>query len=51
MEIESKKGTAILALDGGGVRGVTAFRILHEIAGRIQRREGLASPPNLLSYF
>ncbi|CCO32435.1 Calcium-independent phospholipase A2-gamma [Rhizoctonia solani AG-1 IB] len=47
----SQTGINILCIDGGGVRGLSALVLLDEIMRRIQRLEGLASPPEPYKYF
>ncbi|CCO35944.1 Calcium-independent phospholipase A2-gamma [Rhizoctonia solani AG-1 IB] len=47
----SQTGLNILCIDGGGVRGLSALVLLDEIMRRIQRLEGLASPPEPYKYF
>ncbi|TKW55540.1 Calcium-independent phospholipase A2-gamma [Colletotrichum tanaceti] len=44
-------GARLLALDGGGVRGVMSLIVLQEIMQRIQRRMGLKEEPLPVDYF
>ncbi|KPM44184.1 hypothetical protein AK830_g2320 [Neonectria ditissima] len=44
-------GVRLLALDGGGVRGVVSLIILDEIMKRIQKRKGLKEPCRPADYF
>ncbi|OHE95734.1 hypothetical protein CORC01_09018 [Colletotrichum orchidophilum] len=44
-------GARLLALDGGGVRGVLSLVILREIMRRIQERKALPDEPRPVDYF
>jgi hypothetical protein len=44
-------GARLLALDGGGVRGIVALELLHEVMIRLQRREKLKDVPRPVDYF
>jgi patatin-like phospholipase/acyl hydrolase len=44
-------GFRLLALDGGGVRGVVALEILNELMARVKTRQGLAEIPRPADYF
>ncbi|KAI8653554.1 PNPLA domain-containing protein [Fusarium keratoplasticum] len=45
------KGLRLLALDGGGVRGIMALEVLRELMLRVQKRKGLAEIPRPADYF
>ncbi|KAM0431443.1 hypothetical protein ACHAPT_005420 [Fusarium lateritium] len=45
------KGLRLLALDGGGVRGVMALESLKELMLRVKQRKGLAEIPRPADYF
>lgn len=44
-------GARLLALDGGGVRGIMALEVLDDLMKRIQKRKGLAEVPRPADYF
>jgi patatin-like phospholipase/acyl hydrolase len=44
-------GKRLLALDGGGVRGIMGLVILKELMHRVQKRKGLAEIPRPADYF
>lgn len=44
-------GLRLLALDGGGVRGIVALVLLEELMKRVKEREGLAEVPRPADYF
>ncbi|KAG6825286.1 hypothetical protein H0H92_004161 [Tricholoma furcatifolium] len=44
-------GRILLALDGGGIRGLSSLLILDEIMQRIQKQEGLSTIPKPCEYF
>jgi patatin-like phospholipase/acyl hydrolase len=44
-------GARLLALDGGGVRGIVALEILNELMIRVQKRDGLKEVPRPADYF
>jgi patatin-like phospholipase/acyl hydrolase len=44
-------GLRLLALDGGGVRGIVALVLLEELMKRVKDREGLAEVPRPADYF
>lgn len=44
-------GMRLLALDGGGVRGVMSLVVLRELMVRIQKRKGLDKEPRPVDYF
>ncbi|KAH6644845.1 acyl transferase/acyl hydrolase/lysophospholipase [Boeremia exigua] len=44
-------GLRLLALDGGGVRGIVALVLLEEVMKRVQKRKGLAEVPLPADYF
>ncbi|CAM1504644.1 Fc.00g022350.m01.CDS01 [Cosmosporella sp. VM-42] len=44
-------GARLLALDGGGVRGVAALIVLDEIMNRVQKRSGSKEPCRPADYF
>ena len=44
-------GLRLLALDGGGVRGIVALVLLEELMKRVKAREGLAEVPRPADYF
>ncbi|KAL7628590.1 hypothetical protein AAE478_000105 [Parahypoxylon ruwenzoriense] len=41
----------LLALDGGGIRGICELRVLDEIMRRVQKEQGLAKLPRPCDYF
>ncbi|KAJ4220946.1 hypothetical protein NW759_007016 [Fusarium solani] len=44
-------GARLLALDGGGVRGVMALEVLAEVMDRVRRKKGLTEPCRPADYF
>jgi patatin-like phospholipase/acyl hydrolase len=44
-------GARLLALDGGGVRGIVALVMLQELMARVQKRDGLKQVPRPADYF
>ncbi|RSL95723.1 hypothetical protein CEP52_011911 [Fusarium oligoseptatum] len=44
-------GARLLALDGGGVRGVMALEVLHEVMERMRTKKGLVEPCRPADYF
>lgn len=44
-------GARLLALDGGGVRGIVALEVLNEIMGRVKIRGNLKQTPRPSDYF
>lgn len=44
-------GARLLALDGGGVRGVMALEVLAEVMDRVRRKKGLTDPCRPADYF
>ncbi|KAM5369382.1 hypothetical protein ACJZ2D_008996 [Fusarium nematophilum] len=44
-------GARLLALDGGGVRGIMALEVLKELMERVKKRKGLAKAPPPADYF
>ncbi|RSL60440.1 hypothetical protein CEP54_006760 [Fusarium duplospermum] len=44
-------GARLLALDGGGVRGVMALEVLHEVMERVRTKKGLTEPCRPADYF
>lgn len=44
-------GLRLLALDGGGVRGIVALVLLEELMKRVQTRKGLKTVPRPADYF
>ncbi|KAF9695701.1 hypothetical protein EKO04_006652 [Ascochyta lentis] len=44
-------GARLLALDGGGVRGIVALEMLNELMIRVQKRDGLKEVPRPADYF
>ncbi|RSL95119.1 hypothetical protein CDV31_014039 [Fusarium ambrosium] len=44
-------GARLLALDGGGVRGVMALEVLHEVMERVRIKKGLKEPCRPADYF
>ncbi|KAI3391247.1 hypothetical protein diail_7682, partial [Diaporthe ilicicola] len=44
-------GQRLLALDGGGVRGVMSLVVLKELMKRVQKRKGLDKEPRPVDYF
>lgn len=45
------KGLRLLALDGGGVRGIMGLVILRELMSRVQKRKNLPEMPRPADYF
>ncbi|KAF4470437.1 Calcium-independent phospholipase A2-gamma [Fusarium albosuccineum] len=45
------KGLRLLALDGGGVRGIMGLVVLRELMLRVQKRKGLPEIPRPADYF
>ncbi|KAG9087196.1 hypothetical protein FRC06_002686 [Ceratobasidium sp. 370] len=50
-EAVAKRGLNLLAIDGGGVRGLSALIILGALMERLQRILGLSEPPNPCDHF
>ncbi|KAG8738544.1 hypothetical protein FRC10_006748 [Ceratobasidium sp. 414] len=50
-EALAKKGLNLLAIDGGGARGLSALVILSALMERLQQILGLSEPPNPCDYF
>ena len=44
-------GARLLALDGGGIRGVMALEVLAEVMDRVRRKKGLTEPCRPADYF
>lgn len=51
MNNDAKKGVRILALDGGGVRGLSSLMVLEAIMKKIQLEQGLDEVPYPCAYF